>query len=204
MSESHFARLRFDNPRMRVPGDIAERMKVLLHKLSGKDYRRVGDHAYMFADEDGSLWTLTKSGGEVVHKLKTHYNKTTRYEYVGAFTRTGQRNIPVHQLVCLAFHGAPPKGAQCVRHLDGDRTNNKPSNLAWGTHKENAQDSLLLGIHRCGEASHHAKIDEETVAAIRKFHSLGMPIGLMVPYLRLRHAGVKMIVRGRTWKQVAG
>jgi hypothetical protein len=38
-------------------------------------------------------------------------------------------------IVCLAFHGPPE-----VRHLDGNRQNNKPGNLAWGSRRENERD----------------------------------------------------------------
>ena len=56
---------------------------------------------------------------------------------------------PVHILVTTAFHGARPAGLE-VRHLDGDSTNNRPTNLAWGTHVENNQDRVKHGTH------HHA------------------------------------------------
>lgn len=40
----------------------------------------------------------------------------------------------VHVLVCLAFKGRPE-----VRHL-GERTDNRPAKLAWGSRWENEQD----------------------------------------------------------------
>ena len=49
--------------------------------------------------------------------------------------RVGRRWLPVHVAVCLAFHGRAE-----VRHLDGDRTNALPGNLAWGSHRENERD----------------------------------------------------------------
>lgn len=49
--------------------------------------------------------------------------------------RLGRRHIRVHVAVCLAFHGPPE-----VRHLDGNRLNGKPGNLAWGSHEENEKD----------------------------------------------------------------
>jgi len=48
-----------------------------------------------------------------------------------------KKSYTVSRLVCGAFHGAPPfSGAVCM-HLDEDRKNNCPDNLAWGTRKEN-------------------------------------------------------------------
>lgn len=43
----------------------------------------------------------------------------------------------VHRLVCEAFHGEPPFDGAVVIHIDEDATNNNPSNLRWGTQKEN-------------------------------------------------------------------
>src|SRR6185503_4415721 len=43
----------------------------------------------------------------------------------------------VHRLVCEAFNGPPPfDGAVCM-HLNENSRDNKPSNLKWGTQKEN-------------------------------------------------------------------
>jgi hypothetical protein len=43
----------------------------------------------------------------------------------------------VHVLVCEAFHGEKPFEEAVVMHLDEDSSNNKSSNLEWGTQKQN-------------------------------------------------------------------
>lgn len=50
----------------------------------------------------------------------------------------------VHVLVAAAFHGPRPKGME-IRHLDGNKANNQPSNLAYGTSSENKQDAIRHG-----------------------------------------------------------
>lgn len=47
----------------------------------------------------------------------------------------GKRKLGVAVLVCLAWHGPPE-----VRHLNGNCQDNRPENLAWGSHRENEQD----------------------------------------------------------------
>ena len=47
------------------------------------------------------------------------------------------RTVKVARLVCLAFHGPPPKGKPYCLHKDENAANNKPGNLKWGTQKEN-------------------------------------------------------------------
>ena len=48
----------------------------------------------------------------------------------------------VHALVALAFLGPRPEGpaGEHVRHLDGNRLNNRPENLAYGTYLQNNRD----------------------------------------------------------------
>lgn len=53
----------------------------------------------------------------------------------------------IHRLVCEAFNGAAPSTRAVVRHIDGDKTNNTPANLAWGTHSENSADTVAHGNH---------------------------------------------------------
>jgi hypothetical protein len=55
----------------------------------------------------------------------------SRYVY----QRRGHKTYKVARLVCEAFNG-PSLGRICM-HLDENSRNNKPSNLAWGTQKEN-------------------------------------------------------------------
>lgn len=52
----------------------------------------------------------------------------------------------VHELVALAFIGPRPEG-QVIRHLDGDRFNNVPPNLTYGTSSQNNYDTVEHGRH---------------------------------------------------------
>lgn len=54
------------------------------------------------------------------------------------------RTHHVHYLVILAFEGERPDGMD-IRHLNGDPTDNRLSNLAYGTRSENCQDSIEHG-----------------------------------------------------------
>lgn len=64
--------------------------------------------------------------------------------YFSVSGRTGVKPKYVHRLVLFAFVGPCPEGMEC-RHLDGNRTNNRLSNLKWGTPEENTQDKIEHG-----------------------------------------------------------
>jgi hypothetical protein len=56
-----------------------------------------------------------------------------------------RKHIAVHRLVADAFLPPRPVGATQIRHLDGDPTNNRADNLAWGDAASNAADRSAHG-----------------------------------------------------------
>lgn len=53
------------------------------------------------------------------------------------------KKYQVHHLVLDAFVGKRPRGLEC-RHIDGNPTNNRASNLVWGTRAQNIEDYRIL------------------------------------------------------------
>lgn len=97
-----------------------------------------------YATSNGDV--LSKATGKPLkwwEHYRTQHRRVRLYGERGHLTGTkGGRycNVYVHQAICTAFHGPPPFDGALVRHLDGDATNNRPENLAWGTHQDNADD----------------------------------------------------------------
>lgn len=78
--------------------------------------------------------------GKVLRPYKTERG----YETFQLYRDGAQTRIPAHRLVLEAFIGAAPEGHE-TRHLNGDPSDNRLSNLAWGTSSENSQDTLAHG-----------------------------------------------------------
>lgn len=69
------------------------------------------------------------------------------------------KTYKVARLVAEAFHGPPPFDKAVVMHVDENAANNRASNLAWGSQKENlnAPGFLEYCRGRTGENSTTAK-----------------------------------------------
>jgi HNH endonuclease len=81
-------------------------------------------------------------------------------------------HVPVHAVVCTAFHGPRPEGLQ-VRHLNGCNTDNRAANLEWGTGAENQADRILHGTDHRGERNYKTTLTEADVRQIRDLRAWG-------------------------------
>lgn len=80
----------------------------------------------------------------------------------------------VHQLVAIAFLDNPRALTQ-VNHKNGDKTDNRVSNLEWCTTTENIRHSFSekLNIPKTGERHAGCKVSDEDVRDIRKLRLVG-------------------------------
>lgn len=108
----------------------------------------------------------------------------------------------VHTLIAAAFHGPCPPGLECA-HLDGDTTNNVPSNLLWATPLVNGGHKVLHGTAAKGEANGSAVLDE--AAAIDIVRLLGEGQVSQVDIAKkhgISVSTVSAIKAGRLWKHL--
>lgn len=159
---------------------------------------------YLVSDR-GRIWSSYGKG----HFLKGIPRGPRGYERLGVTLCDGETKWQtyIHKLVMLAFAGPTPEGQE-IRHLDGDPHNNKRTNLAFGSHKQNGEDMALHGSAREGARRGHehfrAKLTEDLVVQIRREYAAG---GVTERDLSSRH-GVnvstlhRLLVR-KTWTHVA-
>jgi len=72
-----------------------------------------------------------------------------------------------HQIVMSVFHGERPNG-KCVHHHNGDRHDNRLSNLSYVTFSYNSKDGYLNGDIQRGEDRPNNKLKEGEVWLIKK------------------------------------
>lgn len=108
----------------------------------------------------------------------------------------------VAPLVAAAFIGEKPAG-HVVRHKNGIKTENTPTNLCYGTPAQNEHDKRAHGTAPIGENHPAAKLTAAQVAAIRaryqrnsRLHgcnAIGKDYGVTGSLIRY-------IIKGKLWK----
>lgn len=114
-------------------------------------------------------------------------------------------NLSVHRAVMLAFK--PEEKQVLVRHLDGNKHNNRLDNLAWGTHKENSDDMVRHGTaarsgeSRRGEKNGCARLTETEVLDIRKRAETESKASIS-RYYNVGETTIWNIVQRQRWKHI--
>ena len=107
------------------------------------------------------------------------------------------RPVGVHQMVLDAFLGARPLG--CVsRHLDGNPKNNRPENLAYGTHSDNARDRIAHGRYAAGERHHNAKLTDRQAGEIKALRAEGRKVKDLALTYRVSVSVIESIIYGKS------
>jgi len=136
--------------------------------------------------------------------LKTERGRKT-YPRVNLSNRGTRRTRTVHKLVAEAFLGPCPEGRE-VDHCDGDKTNNRPSNLEYVTHAENRGRAKKLGLCRggClrGEDSGTARLTEAQVRRIRALYDRGRTQKSIAQRFGMSQPHIHAIVHRRAWAHV--
>lgn len=107
-----------------------------------------------------------------------------------------------HRLIAEAFLGPCPKGLQ-VNHKDGNKANNRASNLEYVTRSQNIRHSIdALGL-RIGEKHGRSKLIESEVLDIRRAYIAGEgTLKQLAERFGVHFSTINFIVNRRTWTHI--
>lgn len=107
-----------------------------------------GWEGYYAASTDGDLKSLPRlvknsrdNGSHLIAGkiLTPGVNPKDGYLHYSFYKNGKLHTVKGHRMVLLTFVGPCPEGEE-GRHLNGDPADNHVTNLAWGTHLQNAED----------------------------------------------------------------
>ena len=168
--------------------------------------REIEDYYGYFADEDGKIYSSRTRGGYVdKNKLTELKQEITNngYRRVTFCLNNQTKRLFVHRIMAFTFLEKPDTSKKIVRHLDGDKANNRADNLAWGTHRENEVDKELHGTKRMGENINTSKLKPSDVLKMRYRYSIGHSSKeIHVDFKQVCISSIRNILSGRTWKHI--
>lgn len=104
----------------------------------------------------------------------------------------------VHEIIIIA-QGLCPVDIT-IDHIDGNKLNNKPSNLQLLTRGENARKGNV-GI-RCGEQNPSSKLTEDSIREIRKMLQNGYTQKQIASMYNVDQSLISLIKNNKIWSEV--
>lgn len=108
-----------------------------------------------------------------------------------------RRQFPsVHRVVALAWL-PNPGGLPQVNHIDGDKLNNRDTNLEWCTPGDNNRHAYAIGLH----GPHpRRKLSDEGARSVRSRHAAGDSVAELAREFGLDRKTVYGVLKGRTYR----
>ena len=184
------------------------------HAHTGKARQReewkpvVGYEALYEVSSDGQIRSLPRivpcvNGKRVSPgRLMKLQKSTSGYRHVCLSKDGIVSTVHLHRIVANAFLGMKPEGADVVRHLDGNPSNNDVSNLAWGSFSENEADKSRHGRVAHGERNGFSKLTESQVIDLRLRFARGDNRMAMAREFGISKCNLYAICRGDRWKHL--
>lgn len=160
-----------------------------------------------FAAKDGRILSCWKhrAGGKQIKESVLHEIGDTEargYRRVKlrptGGTRADSYIVKVHALILETFAGPRPEGHE-VRHLNGDKTDNRLENLQWATHLENMSDLVPHGA-ASGCFGRRPKLSFEKAQTIRSRNRRGESEASLAREYGVTVCTISDIVLGYIWK----
>ncbi len=109
----------------------------------------------------------------------------------------------VHRMVLRTFVGEPPPG-HIARHLNGNKLDNRLSNLDWGTPQDNSDDKWTHGTMPLGERCGSSRFTRAEVLEIDRRLREGETAYRIAKDHGCYQSTIDYIRRGQTWGWLTG
>jgi hypothetical protein len=181
-------------------------MRLPIEEVAAPEDRRAipGFPGYVVT-RAGEVWGCRNSRAALTDRWARLSPRPDRDGYLSVvLQRAGdRRTVKIAHLVLEAFVGPRPAGAVSRHHPNPDPTDNRATNLLWGTQAENIADKVALGNVARGERHGMSKLTEGDVLEIRRLRLLGMKLKQIGDRFGVSESHVSLICRGGNWTNVS-
>lgn len=159
----------------------------------------VPDFPFLLVTEEGEVFS-TKQG--LPRKLQP---KNNRGGYPVIFFKYAGISLarPVHRLVLETFVGPRPVGMVAC-HANGDKQDNRLSNLRWDTQQNNVADTLVHGTRNRGQRNGRSKLTLKQVLEIYQALARGETQVSLAQRFKVSRSAIGEIKARRNWKGDCG
>lgn len=154
-----------------------------------KDYYTINDAGEIYSDNSGLM------------KIRNKGN--TEYQIINFQQMDGtKKTFRVHRLVLMAFSPVEKMEELEVNHIDGNKKNNRLSNLEWVTSSENQRHAFRtkLNIGRKGSKSNFSKLSETDIEEICKLREQGWLQKDIAKCFNCTRSNISYILNHKTWQ----
>ena len=148
---------------------------------------------FLWLSEDGEIVSLYR-------KKAMRLKPTMSGSYFAVGVGEEKKTTHIHRLMAESWFGPAPFPRAVVRHLDGNRFNNKVTNLACGTHAQNSADQIAHGTHAAGERNGNAKLTRKAVAEMRALRTAGRTFKSIAGEFGVSPMTAHRAITGGSWK----
>ena len=159
--------------------------------------------------DDGQVFAMKYRNRQLIGRLRPHRSPNARCGGYLQVSVNGRRR-DLHRIVAECFVPKPPGEGLEVNHKDGDKLNNRASNLEWTTHLENVRHAYRTGLITGAQIARNAAhphptmrtITTETAKRIKKLICDGHPNCVIAEMLGVKDGVVSSIRLNTTFKDV--
>jgi hypothetical protein len=165
-------------------------------------FKNIPGFPWYSVSEDGILLCWRKQGGGILSEPKVMKPglSSRGYRTVCLYRDKIAHTKKVAFVVLLTFVSDRPRNT-VISHLDGNRLNDKLSNLKWETQKDNVARKVAHGTMNFGERHGRAKLTKQDVINILEKRSLGWTYRALVKHFNIGQTQIGRIVRKEHWQE---